>query len=231
MTTKEITLYNFTELSDEAKSKARQLWIGDGALIASWLGDDFEPTLDEFCKICDIKAKDWEVDDWHHSFSIDYGCYAPYERMIDEDTWEDVYIEDLSGKLLFRYVCNNIIPYLMKGKYHSTSGYTDEDGKYHYKSRRSRVVIDLEPEKGGCPLTGMCHDCDIIEPLMKYYRNWAKYPADYTYADLMEECLESFFSAWQKEWEWRLSDETVDEDIESNWDEDMFLEDGRMWRA
>lgn len=224
MKTIEINLYSYNELSEDAKDKIRDKWRYDGYGVMDGYNDDWEGTLDKFCDLCNIKAKNCEVDNWHHYFSIDYGCNSVYEVQLDEDTWDNIYIEDLSGKLLFRYISNNIIPYLIKGKYHSV-GHTDENGKFTYKSRRSRVVKTFDD----CPLTGVV--CDIIEPLMKYYRNWAKYPDDYTYADLMNECLESFFKAWSAEWEYRLSDEAVDEDIEANWDDEMFLESGERYRA
>lgn len=229
MVTKEIKLYSYSELSEDAKNRVRESWRSNDVMEP--FNGEYRDTLDKFCEICGIGMSYWEVDSWYHRFGIDYRENCPYE-ICDKDGYVDEYlsVEDLTGKLLFRYVYNHIIPYLINGRYHS-KGHTDENGKYHYKSRRSRVVMDDEPEQGTCPLTGVCMDCDIIEPLMKYYRNWAKYPEDYTFADLMEECLESFFSAWEKEWEYRLSDEGVDEDIECNCDDILFLDDGTEYGA
>lgn len=230
MVTKEIKLYEYSELCEDAKNRIRAEWRNDPFIMEGY-DSDYRETLNKFCELCDIEARDWEVSDWDYSFRIDFSEKYPYE-ILDKDGYVNEYLslEDLSGKLLFRYVYNHIIPHLIKGKYHS-KGHTDENGKYTYKCRRSRVVMDDEPEKGSCPLTGVCMDCDIIEPIMKYYRKWTKYPEDYTYEDLMNECLDSFFNAWQKEWEYRLSDEAVDEDIESNWDDKLFLADGTEYAA
>lgn len=230
MITKEINLYEYSELSENAKNRIRDKWRSYG--VMDGCNSDYENTLNEFCELCDIKVRNWEVSDWNYSFRIQFSekdAYATYDKRGYVD--EYIMLRELSGKLLFRYVYNYIIPSLIKGKYHSTSGYYDENQKYHYEWRRSRVVMEDEPEKGSCPLTGFCMDCDIIEPLMKYYRNWAKYPEDYTYEDLMNECLDSFFNAWQKEWEYRLSDEAVDEDIENNWDNKLFFADGTEFDA
>lgn len=224
MVTKEIKLYEYSELCEDAKNRIREEWRS-GDVMECYNGD-YEATLNEFCDLCGIKMSYWEVDSWYHRFRVDYSDRVAYE-VCDKDGYVDeyLYFEDLTGKLLFRYINNNIVPNLIKGMYHSI-GHTDENGKYAYKSRRSRVVMEDEPEQGSCPLTGVCMDCDIIEPLMKYYRNWAKYPADYTFADLMEECIESLFKAWQNEWEYRLSNESLDEDIENNADGQLYFEDG-----
>lgn len=231
MITKTINVYSYDELSDSAKDKIRERWRNCPYGLMEPFNGEYESTLEKFCEICDIKMKYWEVDTYMHNFSINFCERYPYERC-DKDGYVDEYIalESLSGKLLFRYVLNNIIPYLIRGKYHSKY-YYDHNGKWHCKSRRSRVVMEDEPEKGYCPITGVCMDCDIIEPLMKYYRNWAKYPADYTFEDLMNECMESFFTAWQNEYEYRYSDEGIDEVIEANFDDKLFFSDGTECRG
>lgn len=226
MIEKAIKLYEYDELSESAKKKIREEWRNDPFIMDGY-NSDYRNTLDEFCELCGIKMSEWEVSDWTHSFRINFGEKYPYE-ICDKDGYVDEYLslDCLSGKLLFRYVLHNIIPPMIRGKCHSTRGYYDENRKYHYKWRRSCVVMEDEPEKGNCPLTGCCTDSNIIEPLMKYYRGWAKYPADYTFGDLMNECLESFFSAWESGWEYQLTDEAIDECIEANDNGQLYFANG-----
>lgn len=224
MITKEINLYEYSELSEDAKNRICKEWREDPFIMDGY-NSDYEGVLDKFFELCDIEAS-WQVSDWNYSFRIRFSKEEVY-AIRDSRGYVDEYImlRDISGKLLFRYVYNEIIPCLIKGKYHSTW----KDGKC--KSRRSRVVMEDEPEQGSCPQTGYYADCDIVEPIMRYYRNWAKYPENYTFADLMDECLDSFFEAWKHEWEYRLSDESVDECIEANWYDKLFLEDGTEYHA
>lgn len=230
MITKTINLYKYDELSEAAKDRIRDEWRGCGDIMDAY-NSDYEAVLEKFSKICNIDVYDWSVGLCGSQFRFNCeGC--PYE-VYDSEGYVDDYIElaSLSGKLLFRYVLNNIIPYIIKGKYYSTGGHYDENRKYHYKYRHSRVIMDDEVEKGVCPLTGYYADCDIIEPIMKYYRAWTTYPADYTYEDLMGECLSAFFDVWEKDYEWQNSDEAIDEAIEVNWDDKLYFEDGTEYNG
>lgn len=64
---------------------------------------------------------------------------------------------------------------------------------------------------------------------MKYYRAWPTYPADYTYEDLMNECLSAFFDVWEKDYEYQYSDEAIDEYIEANWSDRLYFSDGTVY--
>lgn len=223
MIRKTINLYEYRELSEGAKNRIRDEWRNQPYGLMDGYNSEYESTMKKFCDICGIKVDWWEVDTYMHNFSINFCEKYPYE-ICDKDGYVDEYIalESLSGKLLFRYVLNNIIPYIVERKVY---------WKNWPKKRTSRITYDCYPEQGSCPLTGVCMDCDIIEPLMNYYRNWAKYPADYTFEDLMNECMESFFSAWQNEYEYRYSDEGIDEMIEGMYDETLYFSDGTTYNG
>ena len=225
MITKTINLYSYNELSESAKDRIREQWRRYDLMDA--YNSDYEATLKEFSDICNVKVKNWEVGLCGSYFRFDCDSY-PYE-ICDKDGYVDEYIalESLSGKLLFRYVLNNIIPYIIKGKYHGqlVKDDTNPSGWRHTK-RYSRVVMNDEIEKGVCPLTGYYADCDILKPIVKYYRAWASYPSDYTYEDLMNECLSAFFKVWELDYEYRYTDDAIDKEIEANWDEMLFFEDG-----
>lgn len=119
------------------------------------------------------------------------------------DCSNDIYAEELCGKLLFRYINNNIMPYITQGRYYSSSGkYINE--KYTYKYRRSRIIKSVGDD---CPLTGMCYDFYLLEPIIKYYKTWCSYPDNFSLTDLIEQCYDSFFKCWHEEYEYWANDE------------------------
>lgn len=213
---KELTIkvYSFDELSKEVQYKIieRERWdVMDNAMECS--GMEFDDTLKEFERITDSRVTGYDVGYCGYNFG---------RVCSDKLAFEEFDLEDLSGKLLFRYISNEIMPYLIRGKYYSTCGKYDKNGKYTYKSRRSKVLME---SFDGCPLTGVCYDCDVLEPLFDYYRNWAR--PEYrslTFRDVMERCYDSLFYTLYKEYEYRASDESVREELSAR--EDYYYEDG-----
>lgn len=113
---------------------------------------DYKKSMEAFEDLTDTKVYDWEVGYERYDFSYEFKYEDPiYEHPTDYH--RDIFPENLCGKLLFRYINNNIMPYIIKGKYFSTSG-KYIDGKYKYKHKYSRVMFDYGDN---CPLTGMCY--------------------------------------------------------------------------
>ena len=209
---KEVTLklYNFSELSEEAQERVIEDKRWDIAEIeCQFVNDDYEGVVDKFAEIAGIKICDWEVSEDRYFFrlSIPTGVvlWSPYDHI------EDVELEELSGKHLFRYIDNNIMPYLYKRKAY----YKNK------KVRQSRILKYTD-----CTLTGMSTDLYITGPLLEYYHDWPKRPKDYTFRDLMEECCDSFFSAWKRDLEDALKEEAVRDFLENN-DSEIYREDGK----
>lgn len=214
---KELTIkvYSFDELPKEAQDKIieRERWnVMDNAMECSRM--EFDDTLKEFERITDSRVTGYDVGYCGYNFG---------RVCSDKLAFEEFDLEDLSGKLLFRYISNEIMPYLIRGKYYSTCGEYDKNGKYTYRSRRSKVL--MESFDDGCPLTGVFYDCDVLEPLFDYYRNWA-HPEyrSLTFRDVMERCYDSLFNTLYKEYEYLASDESVREELSAR--EDYYYEDG-----
>lgn len=213
---KELTIkvFTFGELPKEAQDKIieRERWnVMDNTMVC--YRTYFNNTLEEFERITDSYVTSYEV-----SYE---GCGFGKVRS-DKLAFEEFDLEDLNGKLLFRYISSEIMPYLIRGRFYSSSGKYDKNGKYTYKSRRSKVLME---SFDGCPLTGMCYDCDVLEPLFDYYRNWARPEyRDLTFRDVMERCYNSLFKAFQQEYEYWASDEAVREELSER--EDYYYEDG-----
>lgn len=198
MKTKEITLYTYDELSDSAKEHARYDFISS----EPFNDDELRSSLDAFESVFPIKIGKWE-----------YGGCTPW---IDFTFTADETIEELSGWRLATYIWNNYKDDIYKGKYYSKMRW--EGDKYILKIRHSKIILESQM----CPFTGVCFDEDLLDPIWKFL----KAPDDTTFIDLMKNCLDSWISAADKEWNYENSEEYFAEMCEAN--EWTFRENGEM---
>lgn len=222
-----LQLYTFDELSEEVQKEIveRERWnIMDQCMENC--GSDYVKSLDAFTKLTDTMLCGWEVGYCGYNFNLKYSDSLMFECPVDCD--KDIYAENLCGKLLFRYVDNNIIPYITQGKYYFLGKYINE--KYTYKYRRSRIIKSVGDN---CPLTGMCYDFYLLEPIIKYYKTWCSYPDNFSLIDLIEQCYESFFRYWHEEYKyWANDEDAIREELHNNQYEDrLYYEDGRVYDA
>jgi len=214
---KEVTLklYKFDELDESAQQRVIDDERGNcGTLHEEFWCNEYQATLDEFCKIIGCKVS------WTHEYGNFY-----YRIKWDNDPFEcwqyDVYIDSdhVKGKYLLRFLNRDEIYFsVRKGKYRSTPFRTGSDGKQHYRYIHSKVMF----EEGNCPLTGYCADNSILQPIW----DWHKNPdLEISLQELVEKCLDSFFEDWQADIDWGYTDDYVREELENNCDED-FYEDG-----
>lgn len=225
MKTITLQLYTFDELSGEVQKEIieRERWnIMEQCMIV--YGSDYRESLKAFEKLTNTRSYSWSVDYCNYSFRFNHIDNPIFECPVDYD--KDIYAEDLYGKLLFRYINNNIIPHITQGQYYSTSGKCI-DGKYTYKHRRSRVIKSLDD----CPLTGMCYDYYLLEPIIKYYKTWRSYPDNFSLTNLIEQCYESFFKCWHEEYRYWADDENaIREELHNNQYEDrLYYADGCVY--
>lgn len=169
-------------------------------------GIDYKKSMKAFEDMTDTRVYNWEVGYERYDFSYEFKYKDPiYEHPTDYH--RDIFPENLCGKLLFRYINNNIMPYIIKGKYFSTSG-KYIDGKYKYRHKYSRVMFDYGDN---CPLTGMCYDYYLLKPIIDYYNAWCTYPDDFSFEDLIGRCYDSFFKSWYEEYEYWADNEIWDD--------------------
>lgn len=190
------------------------------------------PVFSSGCRCCGINngtlsERTWDevLDLVKYDFSYEFKYKDPiYEHPTDYH--RDIFPENLCGKLLFRYINNNIMPHITKGKYYSTGKYID--GKYNYKCRRSRVILGYEDN---CPLTGMCYDYYLLKPIIDYYDTWCTYPENFSLEDLIEKCYNNFFKAWHEEYEhWADDEDAIREELHHNQYEDqLYYENGDVY--
>lgn len=116
-------------------------------------------------------------------------------------------IRELKGKRLVAYLWNHYGHVIYKPKFYY------HDGRH----RHSKCQVEYS-----CPLTGMGSDHALLDPIVQYISSPSMWHLDFE--QLMDECESSWEQAIQKEEEYRLSDESIREEINAN--EYEFLADG-----
>ena len=203
-----IKVYTIDELAEEAKKYAID---NARCSVAECLNDadgwEYREALRKIEEALNIKVYDWEVDEYRHNF-----------RFRINGDWDDKADEE---RLLIRWLNNVAFPSCREGKYFSTPFKYDETGKYHYRSRRSKVLF----EPFSCVLTGSwCTNAldDMLNNAMNIVREGRT-----TVREFIEQMLDGFFAQWGRDMEHNSSDEAVEEHLEIN--ERQFLADGRAY--
>jgi len=195
-----VKIYEFSELSEKAQRRAWEL-----NAVQYHDSSDFVATLEAFEKIFDIKVYRYDVSDCRFDFA-----YVTAGRATEAPEGDAL--------RLARYIWNNYADDIMKGRYYSTPG-RYIDGKYTYKYRYSKVTKSMD----NCPLTGFYADYDILQPVV----DCLHYKAFYNdYGELIDDCLNKFFYAWQAALEYLNSFEYFAEVCSDNGFE--FYESGEM---
>lgn len=201
MEIKNIKVYRFDELDELAKDKVRDGWRANSIPFDGW----DEETRESIEAISEALSTTYE-------YGEDY-CNL-YTDNIDIDVLE------LQGVRALAYVENNYITPNEKGKYYSTAGYTDDAGKYHYKYRHSNCTMEFS-----CPFTGFCLDNSMDEALRKFKNELrvGNAPTVEDYIHMVEEILSRDLLS---DYEYRASDEYIDEEIAANNKDGWYTEDG-----
>jgi hypothetical protein len=217
---KEVTvkLYPFSELKEEIQEiiiNERQSRID----FAEPYYYEYEETLKAFEELMGVKVKNWSVDSCNYTYRVEYAISA-----YSDGYYHDVDGEEITGKYLWRYIMNNVWDDMFPRKkfYLFDAGYDTEKHRWN-KQRTSRVIRQQWNE---CVLTGVCYDCDILEPIAKYLSR--PYSESYTLEDLVNDCLDNFFSAWQEEIEYVNSYECVKEYL-TEYDDNDYYANGKVF--
>lgn len=196
---KTINLYKFDELTEQAQ---RNVFANSSIDFSDDYLGEYLATLHAFEKVFDIRVRDYDAE-------RGYFRYTMHGRAADAPEGDALRFA--------RYMWNNYASYITKGKYYSTR-IKWENGKPEYKQRRSRILVEME----NCPLTGVCFDCDILDPVVKclHYKEMFS-----SYDELIDACLHSFFRAWGNEIEYCNSFEYFQEWALEN-DDEWYTENG-----
>ena len=215
-------LYTFSELSEEVRKSIvdRERFEVMYSAMECY-SSDWENSLKKFEDLTDTTLRGWEVGycachTGRVSFNHDGPILGDYEN--------GLYAHEIKGRHLFRYLNNNILPYIMSKKTYW--------GKFHYgengrctgaKKRTSRIVVSEDV----CTLTGYCGDYSLIKTILDYCREWPKHP-ETTLEDLYAECYAKFMSDWRDDYQGCASDEFVEEELENSsmYEDCLYFDDG-----
>ena len=215
MRTIEVNLYEFDELSEEAKRNA----------------------LDNF----EVETQD----SWNEAHETVKKFHDVFSTREGRNSWLDIhtehidsYIMELSGFRLQKYIWNNFGDMLFTRKYLKDGGLFDKK-KPNHRMRKQYQITNICPNQGKfsssfysniqkdncCVLTGVCYDQDMLDPIYKFLesRNFDHSP---NFEGLLEECTKSLRKSLESEDDYHNSDEGKTEAIKAN--EYEFEENGEM---
>lgn len=215
MKTVQLVLYSIDELSDEAKETALFEW--NKGTTYNWDGEVHD-TIKEFEMEFGVEVKDWSYSPNDHDFRLDLGG-------IEAD------VLSLKGNRARAWFWNNHGDVLLSAR------------KTRYskaRSHASKVFFD-RVYNGTCPFTGVCCDCDALDPLACFcfgvrwdeglnkrvpIRPTKREDDRNTVESVLRDCIDSLLLAAQKDWEYQCSMEAFEEACKAN--DYTFTEDGRM---
>lgn len=217
-----IKLFEFDELSEKVRKSLieKERWdLGDRAMEC--YSDERQGTLNAFEEVFGV----------HLEYQVDY-CEYWCRLKFDDDAifsgykngeYFEILAEEVSGKLLLRYLNSKFLDLHYPKKFWGKFKW-DENGKSLTKKRCSRILWE-----DCCPLTGVCYDEDILEPIREFLK---KPDMNLTLKDLLEKCTDKFILGWYKEWEYCCdNEEFLEEEFGAVHEDDLFFEDGTRFQG
>ena len=205
----EIELYTIEEIraiDEKLFQKLHNEYISnsveDSALY--FTNQELYASLKKFLELCNINV---------NQFSIDFSDRR-YSSIHLKDT-----VENLTGLRAFKWIENNIVVALKKGKFYHL--YTI--GTMNNRTKHSKCMFEID----NCPLTGMCYDnivSDIVKAMRKMsYRHLQNFTVENFVVDVITEC----FNYYEREEKCYYSEEYFIEECSNN--EIMYTKDGKQF--
>lgn len=214
-----IKLYEFDELSDESQQTViERLRDTVGEDSAQSYSENWAASLNEFEKLMGITVR----------YNVQYdGSGSDYSFDFDQPIFYNsectIMAHEVKGRLLARFL--DKIYYDIRSRKFIHSGMRENvlrcDGK---KTKHSRIMW----VENNCPLTGCIYDCPLLEPIYEWQKKW---DMDISLHDLIDKCLDKFFTEWESDMEHCYDDEFVTEIISANSDGDLYYENGTLYEG
>jgi len=186
-------VYQFNELSNEAKEKAIQ-WYRNGNDDDSFYADEIIDSVKEVAELFDLKFG-WEYTDIRTGH-------------IDDN------ILQLQGVRLYKYIVNNYYNTLFERKTYFFCRMPDGSKKFNCVGQNvGKYTSKCQWVIASCPLTGMCYDMDILQPVYNFLK---KPDTSTTFEDLISGIESAIQKTFDSNEEWINSDEYITETIEAN---------------
>ena len=185
-------VYQFSELSESAKENAIENYRNSERYNQHYFDEVIE-SVKEVCDLLNLKTGR-EYTDIRTSH-------------IDDN------ILELQGIRLYKYILNNYSNVLFQKKtYHFCRM---EDGTKRFNCvglNGGKYVSNCQTEIASCPLTGVCYDMDILQPVYDFLK---RPDLSTTFEDLMQEIESAISKTFDNTEEWLNSDEFIKDEIEA----------------
>ena len=204
MRTIETKVYQYEELSEQAKENARNSLrdrLSENTIDVE--AYDYRNTLKKIEEIFGIKVRDWSVNGYSPTY------FRFYFVNLDED------IEN-EPKFLLRYLNRYVLPCIdCRKTYYAKNHYEN------HKKRKSRILS--YPKYDFC-ITGAWTDIAVDDALNNIK---ASIMQGKSAREFVSDMLDNFFTPWNRDCEYAYSDESIEDEIVGNGYE--FLENGKPY--
>ena len=204
MRTIETKVYQYEELSEQAKENARNSLrdrLSENRIDAE--AYDYRNTLKKIEEIFGIKVRDWSVNGYSPTY------FRFYFVNLDEDMENE-------PKFLLRYLNRFVIPCIdTRVTYYAKNHYEN------HKKRKSRII---SYQKYDFCITGAWTDIAVDDALNNIKESIMQGKSA---RDFVSDILDNFFKQWNKDCEYAYSDESIEDEIMGNGYE--FLENGKPY--
>ena len=222
-----IRLYDYDELSHEAKRRALEEWQSED--VEHFLGREVEDTFTKLQEELGIEVSRWEYSPYGHDVGV-----IRFPRYTDDQLV-------LSGRRAQAFLWNQFDHLIVqpRRKWYSKNqdGRVDLSGSlycgdgWRNMSRESKVFFDRTYD-GSCPLTGVCFDNDALDPLgyFCFGVEWdektrkrvaipqskrARWAAT-TVEDVLRDCVDALLRSAQDDWNYQFTEEYFSEYARNN---------------
>lgn len=203
MKTITVNLYSFNELKEQAREKVRE----------AWKAIDSDPYSEENLGSIEAMAVALSC-----SVGYKYGEFAYFNPSLDSTVLE------LSGTRALAYIENNFITPNEKGRYYSGEAHYNDNKITKRLHRYSNCTKEFS-----CPFTGYYLDDCMMDALM-WFKKQLRANQDITVGSYINELSFIVSKILDDEEEYMQTPEYLDEMIEANWSDRLYMENGEEWR-
>lgn len=214
----DLTICDYESLSNEAKEKAYQDWYENSQSEYAWWYE-VKDSMKVFAKLLDIKIDDYNIDLYSRSY-INFHIRSYGDHVYD----------DLKGVRLWKYIRNILGIYECKYGHKTILNRIYKTYTKNNKTRKSKILCDVENNIMDCPLTGVYSDCSLMATLEEFlypgkYKDveFSANRLDMTLENLIDDCFENFIKDIKSDIEYSQSKEYFEECSAT---EKMYLENG-----
>ena len=217
---KEITirLYDYDELSPEAKEHALEEWRSED--VEHFWGRELEDTLKKLQKELGISVTQWEYTPTYHDSGVIRFTHYTDDQLA------------LAGRRAQAFLWNNFAHLIMQPRKQwyakhrdgrvDLSGSLRCDGEWENTYRKSKIFFDRTYD-GSCPLTGVSFDNDALDPLVYFCfgvewdekeKKRVMIPQSRrtkwittTVEDVLRDCVDALLRSAQDDWNYQFTEE------------------------